>query len=111
MSCDKTIMQGDDYAISFTITDENDQLLNIEEIQTIQFVVGDFTKYYHSGGSGEVTYLENEEIFSFPITQEESFQMSGEQECQIRIKFTSGRIVGKVIGELDIQLSKTKEAI
>ena len=111
MSCDKTIMQGDDYSISFTITDESDNLINLEEVERIQFVVGNLIKYYNSDGSGEVTYLQEEGIFSFPITQEESFNMAGEQECQIRIKFTSGRIVGKIIGELDIQLSNAKEIL
>lgn len=84
------IMQGDQYAIVFTGTQDGAPL-DLSKIEMIEFIVGKLRKIY----PGEVT--ENDGKFYFPLTQEETFQFkSASQAVQIRVKFTGAEPV--VIG-------------
>lgn len=84
------IMQGDQYAIVFTGTQDGAPL-DLSKIEMIEFIVGKLRKIY----PGEVTA--NDGKFYFPLTQEETFQFkSASQAVQIRIKFTGAEPV--VIG-------------
>lgn len=112
MDCNNPIMQGDEYGIGFTIEqDDKGTLLDVNEVDTIQFTVDTLVKYYREDGSGEVSYNESVHEFQFPLSQEETFDFSGDVECQIRIKFKNGKIIGKQIGSLELQYSLTEEAI
>lgn len=84
------IMQGDQYAIVFTGT-QNGAPLDLSKIEMIEFIVGKLRKIY----PGEVTA--NDGKFYFPLTQEETFQFkSASQAVQIRVKFSGAEPV--VIG-------------
>ena len=84
------IMQGDQYAIVFTGTQDGAPL-DLSKIEMIEFIVGKLRKVY----PGEVTA--NDGKFYFPLTQEETFQFkSASQAVQIRVKFTGAEPV--VIG-------------
>ena len=84
------IMQGDQYAIVFTGTQDGAPL-DLSKIEMIEFIVGKLRKIY----PGEVTA--NDGKFYFPLTQEETFQFkSASQAVQIRVKFTGSAPV--VIG-------------
>ena len=84
------IMQGDQYAIVFTGT-QNGAPLDLSKIEMIEFIVGKLRKIY----PGEVTA--NDGKFYFPLTQEETFQFkSASQAVQIRVKFAGAEPV--VIG-------------
>lgn len=84
------IMQGDQYAIVFTGTQDGAPL-DLSKIEMIEFIVGKLRKIY----PGEVTA--NDGKFYFPLTQEETFQFkSASQAVQIRVKFTGAEPV--VIG-------------
>ena len=110
MECNNPIMQGDEYGIGFTIEQDNEgTLLDIANVDAIQFTVDTLVKYYKSDGTGEVSYIETSNQFQFPLSQEETFKFEGDIECQIRIKFKNGKIVGKKIGTLDLQYSSTEE--
>ena len=85
------IMQGDQYAIVFTGT-QNGAPLDLSKIEMIEFIVGKLRKIY----PGEVT-TDTDGNFLFHLTQEETFQFkSASQAVQIRIKFTGAKPV--VIG-------------
>ena len=45
MSCKNIIMQGDQYQVPFHITINNEDI-NLEEVSSIQFVIGNLIKYY-----------------------------------------------------------------
>ena len=112
MDCNNPIMQGDEYGIGFTIEqDNNGTPLDITSVDIIQFTVDTLVKYYRENGSGQVYYDSKTNTFQFPLSQEETFGFSGDIECQIRIKFKNGKIVGKQIGSLELQRSLTEEAI
>lgn len=84
------VMQGDQYAIVFTGTQDGAPL-DLSKIEMIEFIVGKLRKIY----PGEVTA--NDGKFYFPLTQEETFQFkSASQAVQIRVKFTGSAPV--VIG-------------
>lgn len=84
------IMQGDQYAIVFTGTQDGAPL-DLSKIEMVEFIVGKLRKIY----PGEVTA--NDGKFYFPLTQEETFQFkSASQAVQIRVKFTGAEPV--VIG-------------
>nr|DAM92045.1 MAG TPA: hypothetical protein [Caudoviricetes sp.] len=85
------IMQGDQYAIVFTGTQDGAPL-DLSKIEMIEFIVGKLRKIY----PGEVA-TDTDGNFLFPLTQEETFQFkSASQAVQIRVKFTGSAPV--VIG-------------
>ena len=108
MSCKHVIMQGDNLFLAFNVT-INDEPLDIETIDTIEFVVGELTKYYRT--DGEVIYDEDSGVFLFPLSQEETFNFHGSQKIQVRIKTTDGHVIGKVIGNIDVVYSLSKEVL
>lgn len=77
------IMQGDQYAIVFTGSQDGAPI-DLAQIETIEFIVGKLRKTY----PGEVT-TDADGNFLFPLTQEETFQFkSAQQAAQIRVKFS-----------------------
>ena len=110
MTCKTLIMQGDAYPFGI-ILKANGEILDINKISIAQFMIGSLIKLYNSNGEGEVTYDDKTQMFVFPITQEESFALSGKPEVQVRVKFADGKVIGKKYGSLEIQFSNTKEVI
>lgn len=104
------IMQGDQYSITFGI-DFNDSPLDISTVSTVQLVVGNMVKSYKSDGTGEVSWDNDNSLFVFPVTQEETFLLSGLQNCQARIKFNDDAIVGGKADPIVFTFSSTKEVI
>ena len=98
------IMQGDQYAIVFTGTQDGAPL-DLSKIEMIEFIVGKLRKTY----PGEVTA--NDGKFYFPLTQEETFQFkSASQAVQIRVKFTGAEpvIIGTSIEGIRVSDSISK---
>ncbi len=110
MICSKIIMQGDQYIIPITIK-YNGDYIDITNVKAIQIMIGELVKYYKNDGVGEISYNNETKEFYFPLTQEETFNMSGSQDCQVRIKFENDEIRGTSIGAISLTYSKTKEQI
>lgn len=100
------IMQGDQYAIVFTGTQDGAPL-DLSEIEMIEFIVGKLRKVY----PGEVT-TDTDGNFLFPLTQEETFGFEGAvQAVQIRVKFTGTLepvIIGTSAGAVRVEDSISK---
>lgn len=99
------IMQGDQYAIVFTGTQDGAPL-DLSKIEMIEFIVGKLRKVY----PGEVA-TDTDGNFLFPLTQEETFQFkSASQAVQIRIKFTGAEpvIIGTSIEGIRVSDSISK---
>lgn len=100
------IMQGDQYAIVFTGTQDGAPL-DLSTIELIEFVVGKLCKRY----PGEVT-TDEDGNFLFPLTQEETFAFkSAAQPVQIRVKFygvAEPEIIGVHVGSVNISDSISK---
>ena len=69
------IMQGDQYAIVFTGTQDGEPL-DLSKIEMIEFIVGKLRKVY----PGEVT-TDTDGNFLFPLTQEETFQFKSASQA------------------------------
>ena len=100
------IMQGDQYAIVFTGT-QNGAPLDLSKIEMIEFIVGKLRKIY----PGEVTtdtdgnFTANDGKFYFPLTQEETLNFkSAMQSVQIRVKFLGAEpvVVGVPLGGIRV---------
>ncbi len=99
------IMQGDQYAIVFTGTQDGAPL-DLSKIEMIEFIVGKLRKIY----PGEVT-TDEDGNFLFPLTQEETFQFkSASQAVQIRVKFTGAEpvVIGTSIESIRVSDSISK---
>lgn len=110
MICSNIIMQGDQYVIPIKIK-YNGNYIDVSNVTTIQIMIGELVKYYKQDGSGEISYNNETNEFYFPLTQEETFNMSGPQDAQIRIKFENEEIRGTSIGIISLTYSKIKEQI
>lgn len=110
MACKLLMMQGDQYGLGFRIKIKG-TYIDIDRVSTIQFVVGSLVKNYLDDGSGQVTYDNENNRFYFPISQNESFNMSGPQDVQVRIKFTDSKIIGKKYGTIELEFSETEVEI
>ena len=92
------IMQGDQYAIVFTGT-QNGEALDLDKIELIEFIVGKLRKTYPD----EVTARDGK--FYFPLTQEETLGFkSAMQSVQIRVKFIGAEpvVVGVPLGGIRV---------
>ena len=100
-------MQGDQYAIVFTGTQDGAPL-DLSKIEMIEFIVGKLRKIY----PGAVTA--NDGKFYFPLTQEETLNFkSAMQSVQIRVKFLGAEpvVVGVPIGGIRVTDAISKEVL
>lgn len=92
------MMQGDQYSIPITGED-----FNIDDVESIEFALGSIVKSYPD----EVSYADG--TFNFPVTQQETLSLIGEQTTQARVKFKySNDVVGMPMDNLLVQRSKTR---
>lgn len=100
-----TIMQGDQYALVFTGTQDGEPL-DMSTIARIEFLVGDLRKCWP-----ETVTQDEDGNFLFPLTQQETMQMQRAQPVQIRVKYTNSAvpvIVGVKLGTVDVTKSDSK---
>lgn len=82
------ITQGDNYAIAFTIKDDEGKVIDNSVLSAVQITIGEITKFYPDA----ITFEDGK--FLFPLTQEESLELTDRPVSpQVRIKFFNGDIV------------------
>ena len=101
-----TIMQGDQYGLTFYITDDEDAAIPPGTIDDIEIVFGQLTKRLSTGE----LYFEGGRCI-FPLTQDETFIVNYPQETQVRVKFVNGDVVGTRLGKINITESRSKEVL
>lgn len=105
------IMQGDQYNLTFHIMIDNEEV-DLTEIDKIQFKVDGLLKTFVNGSQdSEVTYDDDEHLFYFPLTEDETFNFSKNAICEIRVKFTSGVIKGARINSVPVDFASIKEKL
>lgn len=100
-----TIMQGDQYALTFTGTQDGEPL-DTASIEEIEFLVGDLRKCWP-----ETVTQDEDGNFLFPLTQRETMQMQRTQPVQIRVKYTNSAVpvvIGVKLGTVDVTKSDSK---
>ena len=99
------IMQGDQYAIVFTGTQDGEPL-DLSQTELLEFIVGTLR---HLSPAAVTTDTGGN--FLFPLTQEETFQFkSASQAVQIRVKFTGAEpvVIGTSIDGIRVSDSISK---
>lgn len=101
------LMQGDQLGLAIKIKDKNSgSVLTDSELENVEIAVGYLIKDMSDG-----VYYSNEK-WIFPITQEESFKMSGKIPVQVRIKPRGGGFIkGKSCGYLDMDVSTSRRKL
>lgn len=96
------IMQGDEYPIKFTAKDATGTIIDSSMVADMEFVIGKVLRKTY--GNSEITYDSTNSKWQIPVTQEETFALkqSDSNELKIRIKFSTGDIIGKNLGRVHI---------
>lgn len=78
--------QGNQFYLEFQIEDENGNLLNINSILKVQFVIDNLVKTYDDVND-EVKYDETNNTFKVWLTEEETFKFNKQVKMDARILF------------------------
>lgn len=101
------IMQGDQYAVSFSIKDKSGTVITDDELRDIEITVGPFTKH-----RPQVSYDAEQQMWEFPLTQQETFRMDGEEvPVQLRLAFNNGDVIGVTLKNIKITPSLSREVL
>lgn len=106
MGCTPHIYQGDAYSIILQIC-VGENPIDMKGIELIEFTIGEFSKNWPI----QVNYDENEHKFYFPVTQEETFQMDGWVDYQVRIKYATGEVYGSPVNRLNVNNTLSKNIL
>lgn len=108
MSCNKSpsYYQGDQYSFIFKI-EQCEVPLDLEGVNLIEFTVGTLSKQWPT----TVTYDEEQKVFLFPVTQQETFAMGDYEEYQVRIKYSSGNVYASPINKIYVKNTLSKNII
>ena len=87
------LLQGNTYRM-FVKLKINCEPINIEDINIVQFVIGNLEKYYRKDEESEVIYDEEGKQFIITLTQEETYSLKDDELCQFRVKFTNDEVKG-----------------
>ncbi len=102
------IKQGDAYNLKIKVSNSNYKL-NIDDVDVVEVFLGDMIKTY----PGVVTYDEEEDVFLFPLTQNESlmFKPGKTVTFDLRVKFKSGEVTGIQPQKIDVVKSMSKAVL
>lgn len=100
------ILQGNTYGLAIRLRGANGAVIVADDVEAVQFTVGDLQKYYGRGGS--VEFDEGRQVFVVPLSEEETFAMSGAIEWQARVAFLDGTIDGTLPRCEDVRASLTR---
>lgn len=105
MSCLRPIMQGDEYFIGIQLTNENDEVISLDDIKAVEFILGELRWTYPSD---DVSYDAHAESFYIRLTQEQTLNMFGKQTLQVRVKFTNDEVIGAIYGDIFLQYASER---
>lgn len=81
--------QGNQFYLDIQVEDENNNLLNINCVEKVQFVIDDLVKTY-DGSNLEVSYDNENECFKIWLTEEETFNFKEVIDIDVRILYKEG---------------------
>lgn len=101
------MMQGDSYSISFEILNSYGQPITDAELSNIEITIGSLRKTIYEG----VRYDPGSGTWSFPLSQEESFQLPRKVKGQVRLVWNNGDVEGIPLEEIRIDESISREVL
>lgn len=100
-------MQGDAYEIEVTLLDLDDNVIDAEQVEDVEIVLGNIRKQYADGG---LTY--RGEAWIYPLSQSETLALSAlAYPFQARVKFVGGEVVGAFIDTVYVKRSGSKRVL
>ena len=103
----RKVMQGDQYAIPFRITDREGTLLTDNDLTAVEIVIGTLRKI-----TPDITYNPDTEMWEFPLTQSDSLALEAAPlRAQVRGVFPNGNVVGGTAGYIHIIRSLSEEVL
>lgn len=106
---DIRIMQGDQYPIAFDLynMESDEATLGPQDVTDIEVVIGQLSFRLADGG-----VVWNVDHWEFHLTQDASFTLEAfAQSAQIRVKLSSGDVIGQELPLADILHSISKEVL
>lgn len=79
--------QGDAFNLEIVLS------VNMDDVEKIEFTVGNLVKVY----PGEVNYVQPNELFLFPLKQEDTLKMQDAVKYQARVKYKDGNVIATKI--------------
>ncbi|MDO4280805.1 MAG: hypothetical protein Q4C56_04160 [Peptococcaceae bacterium] len=107
------IKQGDQYALGIRLTAEG-EALDISAIADVEICLGTLVKHWRAEGASEVQHDAEASVFYFPLSQAETFafkKLGRKVPLDIRVKYTTGDVVGIRPQKIDVIESISKEVI
>lgn len=99
-----TMMQGDQYKLPITGAG-----FDLDDVEKIEFYIGGLIKTYPEDVTCDTTG--EDPVFLLPVTQKETLLFSSEVQCQARVVFKSGDVIGASMGSIDVQRSLTRTVL
>lgn len=97
-NCNPEIHNGDSYNIQLTVT-VNDKPIQLPFVELIEFNIGGIIKKWPL----EVQHDQGLDVFLFPLSQEESFQLEPISLYQARIKYNNGDVYASPVYRIEIK--------
>lgn len=98
--------KGNQFFMELQISDENDNLLDIQGVKKVQFNIGNITKTYENGVENEeIVYDVDKQNFKIWLTEEETFELDL-IEIDTRVLYKNDVILGS-----DIQTIRFNEVV
>lgn len=102
--------QGNQFYLEIQLEDEDSNILNIDSVSKVQFVIDDMIKTY-DGASDEVTYDKDNQCFKIWLTEDETFELDRNIKIDARILFKNDTIGGSYITETYFYSSLKQEIL
>ena len=103
------ILQGNTYLLPIQVRDCNDNVITADKVTKGQFIFGKYEKFY--GEEGKVQWSEQLQAFLFPLTEQETFELTGVIKYQARLLLNDGSVSGSVPENYYVYESITKNII
>lgn len=88
--------QGNQFNLEIQIEDENGQLLNIDAVSKVQFIIDNIIKIY-DGTNNEVLYDKDKQCFQIWLTESETFVFGNQIKIDARVLFINNSIDGTYV--------------
>ena len=102
------IMQGDAYYIPFLFFDDDGTKITNSMVDDVEIV---FAGIRRTLSDNEIIYDSTNKVFLFPLTQQETFGLSGIARGQVRIEFTNGDVIGESFGSIIVLPSDSRREL
>lgn len=88
--------QGNQFYLEIQIEDDKKNLLNIDVVSKVQFMIDNIIKVY-DGINDEVLYDKEKQCFKIWLTEDETFEFDSKVKIDARILFINNSIDGTYI--------------